>query len=263
MIDLNNEEKQSAAFQPIPPNSRVLVKLCINYPEDMRRGSEYPLTSSRNSPLEYLATSLEVLSPSFKGQKIRHNFNLSGASTDGQTKAVNISRKQIRALVEANFGIHPDDSTPQATQRRRLNAWTDLDGMTFPVVVDCEVSNTNGKKYLNNTLKAVVTMEDADFATLRNGGESITDQPLPDTSSNPQAMPASPAPSWAAPQQSAPAQSAPKPGWAQSSAPVAPAPQTWAQPSAPGTMPPPPPPSNPGQMPMWGSENRNSADIPF
>lgn len=263
IIDLNNEEKQSAQYQPIPPMSRVLVRLTINYPDNGRNGTQYPLTSSRSSSLEFLSTSLEVVSPSFRGQKIRHNFNLVGGSTEGHSKAINISRKQIRALVEANSGIHPDDNSPQAVQARKLNAWTDLEGMTFPVTVDCEVSNNNGKQYVNNVLKNIVTVEDSEFAMLRNGGESITDKPLPSTAPA-QATPVAPAPTWAAPAAPAtPAQPAARPAWSQPAATAAApaAPQGWTQPAAPGAVPPPPP-SMPGQMAMWGSESR-AVDQPF
>lgn len=179
-IDLNLEEPQSG-FCPIPPQSRVLVSLSVKFPDEDRRGREWPLTASRHSGMEYLACVLEVLSPSFRGQKIYHNFSLSGAVTAGQESAVRISRRQIRALVESAAGILPDDDGPAAIAARRLDSWADLDGLTFPIVVDADasVSRQDGRVYVNNTLKAVITMRDADYALLRAGGEWISDRPLP------------------------------------------------------------------------------------
>lgn len=241
-INLNESGEQSTGGAPIPPNSRVFVKLIIQHPKAGREARTYPLTQSAGSSLEYLATQLEVCCGTFAGKTLYHNFNLSGASTDGQRKAVDISMRSMRALVEAARMVSPKDNSPQATQARMLNAWTDVDGLTFPIVVDCEISrpNNEGKRFVNNVLKRVVTVDDAEYQQLRTVGQIITDEPLPQVSAaaagaSAAAGKGTPMPPWAgqaspAGQQTAtqpPAQQAYTPPPASASAPPPPA---WAQP---------------------------------
>ncbi len=260
-----NQDQQQSTFTPIPPNSRVLVRLSISYPDQGRASAaHYPLTCSGSSSLEYLAVSLEVLSPSFRGQKIRHNFNLEGASTPNHQTAVRISRSQVRAILEAHAGIMPSDSSPQASQARMIGGWQDLEGREFPIVVGCDTgtSSKTGRRYVTNVLQRIITPDESDFAMLRSCGEFISSEPVPDVNAP---APAAPAPAWAAPSASAPAAApAPKtsapqapPSWAQKPQTTAPAaaPSTapaWQRP-APGTAPqqtwqPAPPP--PGARPM-------------
>lgn len=242
-INLNESAEQSTGGgAPIPPGSKVFVKLVIQHPKTGRAGATYPLTRSANSSLEYLSTQLEVCTGAFAGKKIYHNFNLTGAVTDGQKKAVDISMRSMRALVEAAKGFSPKDASPQATQARQLNAWTDVEGLTFPIVVDCEISdpNTQGKRFVNNVMKKVVTADEPEYQHLRSVGEIITENPIPEIPAGnaaAQGKAAPPVPAWAQPQTtSAPAAAAPVPAWAQQSASAAQAP------------PPPPFPAQAGQI---------------
>lgn len=243
-LDFNQDEQQHAGFTPIPPRSRVLVTLSINYPKE-NQSADYPLHDAARSILQNLSCTLTVQSPSFKGQQIRHRFNVDYARngtppTEGQLKAIRISRSQIRALLEANYGVSPNDASPQAAQCRRLNEWRDLEGMTFPIVVDAEVSTSpkDGRQYINNTLFSVITKDEPDFDMLRKGGEVISDQPLPQVAAagSTQPAPASVAPDWARPAQQAPAPQ-------QANIP-------WAQPA---TQPAPPPPPPAQQRPEWAA----------
>jgi len=193
-IDLNQAEEQREARGAIPPKSKVLVKLNIRPAKEGFEGSAPGLTTAR-SGMEYLSCELEVLAGQFKGQKIWNNYNVQNASTDGQRKAIEISMRSIRAMVEASRNINPKDASPTAKQARLLNEWTDLDGIYFPVVVGCEVStpNAQGTRYVNNTIEKIVTPDQDDYAMLMEGGEVITDNPLPKIPEAGESAPPSPA----------------------------------------------------------------------
>ena len=246
-IDLNNAgEQQTGSSLVIPPHSKVQVQLSIIYPEAGRAGSSAPELTRAHSGLEYLATKLTVTRGTFAGKVIYQNFNLANAQTTGQQKAVDISIRSIRAMVEASRGIRPKDNSPTATQARKLQRWSELDGLTCFIVVDCEQSQPshNGKVYINNRLYSVVTIDDPCYQQLTQQGEIISNEPVPEVQQTTAAAPA-PRPSWVA-QQPASAASSLSPAWGQ----PAPAqqPATPLQSAAPtpswGTTPPPMAPAN-------------------
>jgi len=247
MIDFNGVGPQgSVGAGVIPPESMVIVRLHIQMPQQGRTGSAVELTRARNSTMDFLSTELEVVEGSYKGVKIYHRFNVAGASTPGQKKAVDISMKQLCAILESSRDIAPDDASPEATEKRRVNGWADFEGLAFPVKVGCEASNTPKKNdpahyFVNNTLVKVVTKADGEYVTLRQPPyEIISGYPVPEFpvaggapapaqqswgAPAPQAAPAQ-APAWGAPAQQAqtpppPPTAAPQPGtnppaWAQS-----------------------------------------------
>lgn len=241
-IDLNTAgEQQTSTSLVIPPHSKVQVQLSIIYPEAGRAGASAPELTRAHSGLEYLATKLTVTRGSFAGKVIYQNFNLANAQTTGQQKAVDISIRSIRAMVEASRGIRPKDNSPTATQARKLQRWSELDGLTCFIVVDCEQSQPShkGKVYINNRLYSVVTIDDPCYQQLTQQGEMISNDPIPEVQQTATAAPA-PRPSWVA-QQPASAASAPTPAWGQPAPTQQPA--TPLQPAAPtpswGATPPP------------------------
>ena len=155
-IDLNQAgEQQTGSSLVIPPKSKVQVQLSIIYPEAGRAGASAPELTRAHSGLEYLATKLTVTRGTFAGKVIYQNYNLAGAQTTGQQKAIDISVRSIRAMVEASRGVSPKDSSPTATQARKLQRWSELDGLTCFIVVDCEQSQpsrSTGRVYINNRL---------------------------------------------------------------------------------------------------------------
>lgn len=184
MLNLNTASEQSTGSSLIPPKSKVLVILNIEAPASDRVGSYPELNRSQNSCLEYLNTTLEVIAGQYKGKQIFHNFNVHGASTEKEQKAVDISMAQLRALVEAHNHISPKDNSPQAQKMRMLSSFSELNGKIFPIEVKCreKTSQKSSDTLIVNELKSVVTMEDADYALLMNGGEVISDEPVPQAS---------------------------------------------------------------------------------
>ena len=230
MIDFNGVGPQGAGVGIVPPDSMVWVKLHIQMPKQGFAGSSYELTKARSSTLEFLSTELEVAQGQFKGAKIFHRFNVAGATTPGHKKAVDISMKQLCAILEVARNIMPDDASPAATEARRINGWGDFEGLTFPIKVGCEASNSVKKNdpthyYVSSTLVKVVTRADGEFASLSQPPyELISALPVPEFpvdggSSAPTQQ------AWGAPaQQAAPASQPQTQSWG------APAPQTQTPP---------------------------------
>ena len=242
MIDFNGIGPQgNVGAGIIPPESMVIVRLHIQMPPQGRIGSAVELTRSKNSSTEFLNTELEVVEGQYKGVKLYHRFNVAGAVTPGQKKAVDIAMKQLCAILEVSRRIAPDDASPQATEARRVNGWSDFEGMSFPIKVGCEPSNMPKKNdpahyFVNNTLVKVITMADGEFASLSQPPfELISALPVPEFPVDGSAS-APAQQSWGAPQaQTPPAQT-----------------QAWGAPAAQQTPPPASAPSPAGNAaPSW------------
>ena len=237
MIDLNTAEEQGeGSFRgALPPDSIVMAQITLRYPDPGREGSMPELTRAR-SGMEYLSCEFVVASGSFKGAKFWNNLNVSGATTAGQKTAVDISMRTIRAMVEASRGINPKDASPQAAQGRVLQSWEELNGIYFPIMVGCEVTDPrpkDGKRFVNNNLKRVITPDRPEYEQVWNGGEIITSNPLPEiptetASAKPGWEAPNPAPVAQPPRPAAPAPMAPPsgarpaPAWAQTPPPASP-----------------------------------------
>lgn len=157
--------------QIIPPGSRVLVRLAAVRPDCNGSGNACPPQGSDVLPPERLRCVLQVLSPSFYGRTFIHHMTLCGAPSD---------RRQIRALIEAACRIRPADNSPRAIQARILHAWSDLEGLEFPIVTGVAwLPGSDGRIRPGNTLEAVISMDEPDYARLREGGEWISRAPVP------------------------------------------------------------------------------------
>jgi hypothetical protein len=199
-IDFNEASEQGSGSGPIPEDSVVLVVAEIREPKAAKQGKIHPLFNASSSGYEFLDFEFTVLSTRFKDRKIWQNYMLAytKAPTEKSNQAIGISMRTLRAMVEAHRKISPKDTSPDATKARIINDFADLNGMLFPVVVGCEWGkpNSDGKRYLNNTIKRIVTPDDKRFEEVlaHPEGGLISDKPLPP---EPDA-PVTPKPSWAA-----------------------------------------------------------------
>jgi hypothetical protein len=236
MIDLNQaeEQRESTGGKCAPPDSIVMVQMTIRLPKAGAEGSA-PMLTRAQSGLEQLDCEFSVIAGTYQGAKWFDRLSVGNAHTEGQKKAVDIAMRTIRAMVEASRNISPKDVSQQATQGRVLQSWEELNGVYFPAKLDAVVSDPNnqGKRYINNKIKRVVTPDMAEeYYHVWNGGEIISDKPLPEIPA--ETAPAKP--SWAAP---APAPQA-APMAAPASAPfphAAPAPAAPPQAAAPRPAP--------------------------
>lgn len=227
MIDLNQAEEQregTGGGKTAPPDSIVLVQMIIRQPKSGSEGS-MPMLTRSSTGLEQLDCEFVIAQGSYQGSKWFDRLSVGNAHTEGQKKAVDIAMRTIRAMVESSRGINPKDASPNAAQQRVLQSWEELNGIYFPAMVDAVVGDANaqGKRYVNNKLKRVITPDKAEeYALVCGGGEIITAKPLPEVP----AETASAKPNWAAPA------AAPAPQAAPQSAPMAPPAAPAQQPAA-------------------------------
>lgn len=179
MIDLNDEQEQKEFnYGPIPAGSRVLVQLEI-VPTDYPDTEDPTLSVTKNGMLQ-LPCKFSVVAGSYIGTRWRENLTLPikfqhGPLNDKQRLSAQIGGSTIRAIIEASRRIDPKSIEGGAIQNRRINTWSDLDGMTFPVRVGINNSpyEKDGCEYWNNRILAIITMANKEYQTLMNGGEFI------------------------------------------------------------------------------------------
>jgi len=198
-VDFNTASEQGGGAAPIPDGSVVIVCADIREPKAGKQGTVNPLFCAADSGYEFLDFEFTVLSTRFKDRKIWQNFMLhyNKPATENSSKAISISMKTLRAIVEAHRKISPKDSSPTATKARIINDFSDIRSMVFPIEVGCEWSkpNRDGKRYLNNTIKRIITPDDERFEKVFAHPEGclVSDKPLPP---EPTAAETSPKPAW-------------------------------------------------------------------
>jgi len=214
MIDFNGAElqKDGTGAAAVPEDSNVTFKLTIRPPKAGKEGTLHNLFCKSSKGNEYLDIEFEVVGGNFAGRKVWQNFTLAGSD-----QAAAISMRTLRAIIESARGIKPDDASPAATAARQLSDWMDMNELIFlaKVGVVVEQNQKDGKHYINNTIKKIITPDMAEYMA----GEAITDKPLPPLPAEgaaPAATTAAPTQAWAAPPAAAAAKPAggPMPGWA-------------------------------------------------
>lgn len=182
MIDFSDAPDQKTGGGAIPPKSVVLLRLKIR--EATGKGAtDHPLIKQFRTGLVGLDCEFEVVVGTFEGNKIWENLFLPVAMqpadmalTRGQEGICKSSHAKIRAIVEAARGIHPQEDNGPA---RSINDWHDLDGMVFPGLIGVKKVES-GDEFINNTLTRVITIDREDYKNVMNGGEFVSELPLPE-----------------------------------------------------------------------------------
>ncbi|MEI8395383.1 MAG: hypothetical protein WCF85_11650 [Rhodospirillaceae bacterium] len=249
------------------PTDRGLLKASKSSADVLMLDWEFTITEGRNARRKFWQTMV-----------------VAGGEVDekGQSKGWNITKSQLRAMVDSALGLNPKDESEAARQRRMLRGFADLSGITFVARIGVK-KDKDGKYPDQNALAHVVTPDEREWQMVMSGQEvpaggaapsqpqgwgqpawggapavAPVAQPQPWGAPPPAAAPApAPQPGW--PAQTAVAPQAPAPGWppvATAPAPVAPAPtQGWPAPQPAGWQPAAAPgaptaaPAAPGAMP--------------
>ena len=155
-LDFNTAEEQydgpSTDFSPIPDGTIVDAILTI---KPGGAGPDGALTQSQRSDAQYLQCEFTVTTGEFERRKFWSNLTVAGGSLDdkGQSKAGNISKRTIRALLESCYAIEPKDMSEPAKAARTLSSYMDLNNLLAKVEVGIETYNDKD----NNRLSRVVT----------------------------------------------------------------------------------------------------------
>ena len=176
-INLGGAGPQREGAGSIPPSS--IVRVCCELREASGEFTTgHPLVFRARSGLQGLDIIFHVNAGQFEGRKIYESFWIPPFLQDielsaGQAGSCRDGHSKIQAMVEACRGIHPDEVNDAA---RSINDWSDLNGMVFPVKVGAKV---DGEYIKNNILRIIGLDKEEEYNTVMNGGEYITDKPLP------------------------------------------------------------------------------------
>ena len=199
-----NDAEQQQGFDLIPKGTIVPVRMTIKpggYDDPSQGWGGGYATESFETGSIYLAAEFVVTAGDHAKRKMWSNIGLH--SKKGPTWG-QMGRSFIRATLNSARNVHPQDNSPEAAAARRINSFTELDGLEFLARVDIE---KDGKGQDRNVVKVAVEPDYPDYPKLMgvppkvSGGSSSS-------------APAQAAPAYAAPSpQRAPVTG--KPSWAQ------------------------------------------------
>jgi hypothetical protein len=118
---------------PIPADTVATVQLTIR---PGGAGDGGLLKRSKDGTVEMLDCEFVIVDGSHKGRKLWENWVLNGP-TSGHTKAAEITRGKLRAVLESARGIKPSDMSQEARKARTAEL-SDFDGMSFVIKIGIE-----------------------------------------------------------------------------------------------------------------------------
>lgn len=163
--DFNDAETQRTG-ELIPDGTIVPVHMTLR---PGGAGDEGWLKLTKAGDGQMLDCEFTVIEGEYARRKFWSLFTVEG-TTEGQKKAVGITRSRIRAMLESARGIDPTDESDKAVEARRIHSFADLDGLRFWAVVGLE-KGTDGYKD-KNVLKAVITPDRRDWSKLAQDARS-------------------------------------------------------------------------------------------
>ena len=158
-MDFNNAEKQRSGGL-IPKNTIVPVHMTLR---PGGHGDGGWLKRSKAGDSLMLDAEFTVIEGEFARRKFWSLFTTDG-TTDGQKKAVDITRSRIRAMLESARGVKPTDESDAAVAARQINSYGDLDGLRFLAVVGIEEGKDGYEP--KNVFVAAVTPDRKDWSQL-------------------------------------------------------------------------------------------------
>jgi len=199
-FDYNDAEAQQGTFDLIPKGALVRVRMTIKpggHDDPAQGWTGGYATESFDTGSVYLACEFVVLEGAFAKRKMWSNIGLQ--SRKGPTWQ-QMGRSMIRAILNSARNVHPQDNGPQAAAARRIQGFSDLDGIEFIARVDVE---KDAKGEDRNVVKIAIEPDHKDYAALMGTAPLV---------SSGGAAAAPTAPAYQAPQHQAPSG---KPAWAQ------------------------------------------------
>lgn len=207
--DFNDAEAQQGAFDLIPKGTIVPLRMTIKpggHDDHSQGWTGGYATQSFDTGAVYLVCEFIVTGGAFAKRKMWSNIGLHSKKGPAWGQ---MGRSFIRAVLNSSRNVHPQDNTPQAAVARRIDSFTDLEGIEFIARVDVE---KDAKGEDRNVVKLAIEPDHKDYAALMGG---VHKGP---TGGGNSGAPAQAAPAFAAPTRAAqPSASTAisKPSWAQ------------------------------------------------
>tara|TARA_Y100000114_G_scaffold61330_1_gene56255 strand:+ start:1899 stop:2516 length:618 start_codon:yes stop_codon:yes gene_type:complete len=159
MIDFNDVPNDSnREFELIPAGTVARAILT------MKRGGEViadyssqPMFKVGASGAKYLECEFTIVGGKYDKRKFWQNIMCDGGKINpesGMPWCKEIGIKTFRDIINSAFGLDPNDTSPEAASRRKVNDLTVLDGAEFCVKIAIE-KGTNGYADKNKMLVAL------------------------------------------------------------------------------------------------------------
>ncbi len=191
--DFNSADDQNS-FDLIPKGTLVKVRMTIKpggYDDPAQGWTGGYATQNQTTGSVYLNCEFVVLDGPYARRKM---WSLIGLHSNKGPEWANMGRAFIKGILNSARGLHPQDSSPQAQQARRISGFADLDGIEFVGKVEMEKDQYGEDK---NVIKMAITPDRKEYAGVMG---SVAPQPAqqqaPASQQQPAAAPAG-RPSWA------------------------------------------------------------------
>ncbi|KRR21324.1 hypothetical protein CQ14_06655 [Bradyrhizobium lablabi] len=131
------------------------------------------LKRSKNGDSMGLDIEFTVVGGTYDKRKFWSFWVLEGV-TDGHQKAADISAGRIRAVLESARGVRPDDQSDEAKAARRLNDFSELDGIRFIGKIGIERAEEGSRYKDKNVLDAAITPDRTAWTKVEQNLRSAT-----------------------------------------------------------------------------------------
>lgn len=200
--DYNDAESQTS-YDLIPKGTVVPVRMTIKpggYDDPAQGWTGGYATHNDTTGSVYLNAEFVILEGPFAKRKV---WSLIGLRSLKGPEWGNMGRSFVRGILNSSRGLSDKDNSPQAQAARRINGFTDLDGIEFLAKIDVG-KDANGDP--KNDIRFAVAPNHKDWDTFKSGGglwtpsqsaSAATAQPM--ANANTETQPASNPnrPSWA------------------------------------------------------------------
>ncbi len=190
--DFNSADDQNS-FDLIPKGTLVKVRMTIKpggYDDPAQGWTGGYATQSQTTGSVYLNCEFVVLEGPYARRKM---WSLIGLHSNKGPEWANMGRAFIKGILNSAHGLHPQDTSPQAQQARRISGFGDLDGIEFVGKVEMEKDQHGEDK---NVIKMAITPDRKEYAAVMG---SVAPQPVQQQAPAHQQPAAAPTgrPSWA------------------------------------------------------------------
>lgn len=188
--DFNSADDQNS-FDLIPKGTLVKVRMTIRpggYDDASQGWTGGYSTQSNTTGSIYLNCEFVVLDGPYAKRKM---WSLIGLHSPKGPEWANMGRAFIKGILNSARGLHPQDNTPQTQQARRIQGFSDLDGIEFVAKVEMEKDQNGDDK---NVVKTAITPDSKDYAAVMG---RVTSQPTAPASKPATTAAPSGRPSWA------------------------------------------------------------------
>ena len=161
MLDMNFNNADQNTGDLIPDKTKAKIIMTVR-PGGVGAGGWF--TQSKSSPSIMLDCEFTVMNGQFAKRKFWQYL-----VTEGNETAVNISRQNIRSIIESSKGIDPSDYSEAATKARQLNDIAELNNVEFAGTIKIDKAKPGSGFDDQNRLKNIITPNSKDYKSVMDG----------------------------------------------------------------------------------------------